>query len=766
MKVDFEKQQQHTEHSHKNLFQRSLMSDMTSNANNLTVPSQELNAAAENTEGNAEAYDEEEIESMNQMCEREGDDKSNDEKVGHKAKDVAAEETNLFHDDKDDHGTPSSLSCFNGDDMETNNDMIAAMSNETPAEISICVKTAETDDEIRMAFNEKVDDSLRQSENQEAMTDTNLSLSNCGNVQMGNDCSDDKPTLAANETLDLSCCQTDDHKGKTDDTSSPILLNRISAEQEDDKFAARIAIAENKMADVELVPSAIHRIDKGHGGSKLAQLFSNSMADVELGNDSLNSCLATPSNERAGSDRIFRKGSGVVRVVTSEGRASARRAAEPGAEYVRQRAPGSMRWYVERRRSDAARRHTISQDQEQEQSSAESAALEIAVADSQWYTSKMSKTQRQWYIWGAIVTCVIAGLAVGLGVTIYSNKHGETINKFDAYTFDCSALTGQVNPHVLTQCHCNGNISTVANDITTRYNTLSQTFITTVFPDFEENIDSCDPRNQALVWLASGDGQPNSPTVRQRYSLALLFILFGGPDWKVQLHWLSSNNECSWFGVTCDNQNEITTLTLTRNNLTGSIPQETAFLTSLESLDLSDNQLQGGISSGVLNLTNLNFLNLDASQLSGTLPVGLSNLTALQTLQLSSNQFYGTIPTEYGSLRALQSVDLGQNTLTGLLPTQIGLWTAVELLSLEQNNLTQSPLPTEVGLLMNLNTLLLDSSGMRGSIPTQLFNIGTRLTSLDLNSNLFSGTLPTQLGQAVNMGTLRWRSGLAFEKQL
>uniref|UniRef100_A0A0E0MMC6 non-specific serine/threonine protein kinase n=1 Tax=Oryza punctata TaxID=4537 RepID=A0A0E0MMC6_ORYPU len=64
------------------------------------------------------------------------------------------------------------------------------------------------------------------------------------------------------------------------------------------------------------------------------------------------------------------------------------------------------------------------------------------------------------------------------------------------------------------------------------------------------------------------------------------------------------------------------------------------------------------------NLKGLQFLNLSRNNLSGSIPNDIGNMTALESLDLSCNAFSGLIPTNISSLTFLSSLNLSNNTFT------------------------------------------------------------------------------------------------------
>ncbi|KAL1289259.1 protein STRUBBELIG-RECEPTOR FAMILY 1 isoform X2 [Arachis hypogaea] len=86
----------------------------------------------------------------------------------------------------------------------------------------------------------------------------------------------------------------------------------------------------------------------------------------------------------------------------------------------------------------------------------------------------------------------------------------------------------------------------------------------------------------------------------------------------------------------------LTSLSLSGNQLNGSIPDALSLLTQLSHLDLSNNNLSGQLPSSTGTLSSLTTLYLQNNQLSGTLYV-LQDLP-LQDLNIENNSFSGPIP--------------------------------------------------------------------------------------------------------------------------
>ena len=102
-----------------------------------------------------------------------------------------------------------------------------------------------------------------------------------------------------------------------------------------------------------------------------------------------------------------------------------------------------------------------------------------------------------------------------------------------------------------------------------------------------------------------------STVLVQRYFLALLYNSNGGENWVNNQNWMTSEHECTWYGVSCDRyENVISKIDLSNNNLVGSIPKEIGEIRGLEHLILSGNNLGGNIPLQIVQLNLLETLDL------------------------------------------------------------------------------------------------------------------------------------------------------------
>ncbi|MYD08112.1 MAG: S8 family serine peptidase, partial [Acidimicrobiaceae bacterium] len=192
----------------------------------------------------------------------------------------------------------------------------------------------------------------------------------------------------------------------------------------------------------------------------------------------------------------------------------------------------------------------------------------------------------------------------------------------------------------------------------------------------------------SAVITLSDEGTSIPCEARDRAVLEAFYNATGGANWTTNTNWLSSLTLSDWQGVTVDGNGCVAVLTLSDNQLTGTLPSELGNLASLEGLNLYNNDLTGSIPASLGNLAKLEELYLHNNQLTGTIPTQLGNLANLQVLHLNSNQLAGPIPIELGNLTNLRGLYLDSNQLTGAIPVQLGNLANLQVLDLRNNQLT------------------------------------------------------------------------------
>ena len=146
---------------------------------------------------------------------------------------------------------------------------------------------------------------------------------------------------------------------------------------------------------------------------------------------------------------------------------------------------------------------------------------------------------------------------------------------------------------------------------------------------------------------------PNCPEKervdQERNALIAIYEATDGDNWHKKDNWLSGVPLGYWHGVQTDECGNVIALSLFRNNLNGSIPDEIASLSLLQSLGLSDNSLSGQIPATLGSLPTLYNLHLHSNNLSGTVPDTLGRSVPLTRMSISGNELEGCIPSHLRS---------------------------------------------------------------------------------------------------------------------
>ncbi|KAK4769327.1 hypothetical protein SAY86_027477 [Trapa natans] len=160
-------------------------------------------------------------------------------------------------------------------------------------------------------------------------------------------------------------------------------------------------------------------------------------------------------------------------------------------------------------------------------------------------------------------------------------------------------------------------------------------------------------------------------TSKTRATLVSIGQELSVPGWGLQ----SSDDFCSWPGITCDVENNgnsiVQKLDLSNRSLRGNLTLILEF-GSLKSLDLSSNSFHGPVPPELGSLSLLEFLDLSFNGFNGSIPRELGNLINLRSLNFSSNLLVGEIPDELQSLENLQEFQVSSNILRGAIPLRLG----------------------------------------------------------------------------------------------
>lgn len=193
-----------------------------------------------------------------------------------------------------------------------------------------------------------------------------------------------------------------------------------------------------------------------------------------------------------------------------------------------------------------------------------------------------------------------------------------------------------------------------------------------------------------------------------------------GGSWTNKTGWedgaLGTNcTPCNWFGVTCDNQENIIGIDLTNNNLNGTVPSSMGDLTKLRTLKLLVNNLSGTFPDIWANMEDLEFIDLSNNQFTGNMPASLGNLLKLNTLYIENNDMTGPLLPDIGDLPNIDVYWAKGNDFSGCFPG-----TYLNLCDIGSITFINNPQLPNTGIL----TLFCDD-GTGGDVDSDGFCFGT-----------------------------------------
>ncbi|KAL3777772.1 hypothetical protein HJC23_008889 [Cyclotella cryptica] len=305
-----------------------------------------------------------------------------------------------------------------------------------------------------------------------------------------------------------------------------------------------------------------------------------------------------------------------------------------------------------------------------------------------------------------------------------------------------------------------------------------------------------DPRFLALDWILNTDKMQLELTdynLYQRYILALLAFHFSSLEWthcgnylnsetcsvserngmgnaEKSLVWLSSADECEWYGVTCDENGRVVGLEVAENNWIGAIPPEISRLEYLQYLALPNNCLYGTLPPELGNMMQLKELNLSLNRLSGLIPDELYNLSTLVRIDFSSQNSWnetkcymlsegatgnpnynyinlglqGAVLENIWRLQDLRELFLYDNYCSGTISPEIENLKQLEILSVGLN-IFSGTIPSAISKLNNLKELWLELNWLSGSLPQSI-----KVLSVHSMENI-TGTIPDSIYHLTNL---------------
>lgn len=268
-------------------------------------------------------------------------------------------------------------------------------------------------------------------------------------------------------------------------------------------------------------------------------------------------------------------------------------------------------------------------------------------------------------------------------------------------------------------------ISSLANSTQLNFLAIDGNFLEGVIP---ENIGDL---STSLTYLYMGQNRISGgipASIRYLSSLALLNLSHNhisgeippeiGELAELQELFLANNNISGRIPNSLGNLRQLSQIDLSSNDLVGVIPSAFSNLQRLLSMDLSNNRLNGSIAKDILGLPSLStLLNLSKNSLTGPLPEEVGELEGVFTIDLSHNHISGSIPESISKCKSLQELFMANNNFTGSIPDTLSEVRGLEILDLSRNQLTGS-IPSSLEELQALQLLNLSFNNLEGVVPS------------------------------------------------
>ncbi|KAL3925043.1 MAG: hypothetical protein SGILL_000665 [Bacillariaceae sp.] len=282
--------------------------------------------------------------------------------------------------------------------------------------------------------------------------------------------------------------------------------------------------------------------------------------------------------------------------------------------------------------------------------------------------------------------------------------------------------------------------------------------------------------HMASEWLScnrQGEADANETCSFQRITSIFPLAYESVPG----VRWLSSNHECDWSGVRCDELNQtrvidlpgqeiagtfpavltrlpyVQTLTLAWNNFTGQLPESIGNMKHLLNFEVQYNQFTGNIPLTWSNVKNLQLINFGGNLLSGQLPTEVGYLRNIKGMFLYENSLTGSFPDEFAQVSLLTYARFQRNMMSGTIPTMLADMRLHEFWI--QHNPVRGTIPSELGKLSNyMFDLRLFNTELVGSVPEEIYDL-TSLWRLDLHESNYVGTISTKIGNLKDLSVFR-----------
>ena len=193
--------------------------------------------------------------------------------------------------------------------------------------------------------------------------------------------------------------------------------------------------------------------------------------------------------------------------------------------------------------------------------------------------------------------------------------------------------------------------------------------------------------------------------------------------------WLSNVTECEWWGVSCNDRQQVVGISLLYNRLDGTLIRELQALGKLETLHLAGNQLMGFLPE--LELESVVYVNLNDNELVGSIPASWYDWETIQQLRIQRNLLSGMLNMTKAKWSSLVSLSLGEN----------------DALELSSSDLSDGPQLMTVTQSLDLSYVRIGDTFPKGMVALN------QLRYLDLSFCDLQGPIPSSIGNLTRLGT-------------
>ena len=209
-----------------------------------------------------------------------------------------------------------------------------------------------------------------------------------------------------------------------------------------------------------------------------------------------------------------------------------------------------------------------------------------------------------------------------------------------------------------------------------------------------------------------------------------------GEHWYNNTGWMTEQDQCDWYGITCDEERYVIEINLSSNNMRGDFPANSlSNFYKLKRLDLGNNTLHGTIAA-----TQIIFLGLEEVLRNDTSV--FFNLRDLVHVDLSQNNLSGEVDVLFAP--ALEYVNFSHNNFTSInnFKKFKKSHETLTVCDVSHNSINASASELMTNVPPNIEQLTLSSNLIHGPLLTSSLEVLANLRRFDMSMNVLLGELP------------------------